>query len=34
MNWVFDADICPEYNFFRSISQLMYTLNSVTEEIR
>ena len=25
MNWVLDADICPEYHFFRCISQLMYT---------
>ena len=25
MNWVLDADICPEYHFFRCSSQLMYT---------
>ena len=24
MNWVLDADICPEYHFFRCISQFMY----------
>ena len=25
MNWVLDADICPEYHFFRCISHFMYT---------
>ena len=31
MNWVLDADICPEYHFFRCILQFM---NSLTKEIR
>ena len=26
MNWVLDADICPEYHFFRCISQLTLSL--------